>query len=77
MKRTASDVAFLVGLVESIAAGRIRETLGPGRSVVEITLADGQTIRETGYGQGAFIRPRPGWKRRGRVVQYEAYVTEE
>lgn len=65
------DVAFLVDLVHSVMAGRIRETVGPRRSMVEVTLADGSTVRETGY---ASLVPRPGWKRRATVVQYEAYT---
>jgi hypothetical protein len=72
LERTPEDVALLVDVVESIAAGRVRETVGPRRSMVEVTLADGRTIRETGYDS---LRPRPGWKRRGRLVQYEAYTT--
>lgn len=51
-------------------AGRVRETFGRHRSRVEVTLADGTAIVETGY---ASLLPTPGWVKRGPVVQYRPY----
>lgn len=71
LARTPDDVAFMRGLVRSIAAGRVRETFGPKRSRVEVTLEDGTTVSETGY---ASLLPRPGWRRGGHTVVYESYA---
>lgn len=71
LQRTREDVAFLGDLVESITAGRVRETFGPKRSRVEVTLSDGTTVAETGY---TSVIPRPGWRRRGTTVDYESYT---
>ena len=56
LRRTREDVAFLGDLIGSITAGRVREIVGPKRSRVEVTLADGTTVAETGY---ASVIPRP------------------
>lgn len=71
LQRTPEDVAFLIDLVQSITAGRVREILGPKRSRLEVTLADGTTVAETGYRS---VVPRPGWRRRGPTVEYESYT---
>ncbi|HSX67608.1 hypothetical protein [Nocardioides sp.] len=63
-------IAFLEDVVRSVMAGRVRETFGRGRSRVEVTLADGSSAVETGY---VSWLPTPGWKKRGRVVQYGPY----
>ena len=60
IRNRPDDVAFLTSLVLSVMAGRIRETLGPRRSMVEVTFADGTVVRETGYDS---LLPLPGWKR--------------
>lgn len=69
--RTQSDVGFMTSLVQSVVAGRVRETFGPKRSRVEVTLEDGTTVMETGY---VSVVPRPGWRRRGQTVVYESYT---
>lgn len=71
LQRTAEDVGFLIDLVESIRAGRVREILGPKRSRVQVTLADGTTVASTGYQS---VAPRPGWRLRGQTVVYESYT---
>lgn len=71
LQRTREDVAFLIDLVQSITVGRVRETLGPKRSRLDVTLADGSTVAETGYSS---VVPRPGWRRRGPTVEYESFT---
>lgn len=70
LERSEDDVSFMTDVVRSVIAGRIREVLGPKRSRVEVTLSDGATAVETGYSS---LIPRPGWRRRGRKVQYSPY----
>lgn len=73
--RTEDDAAFLEDLVRSIVAGRAEEVFGPDeRSHVTVTLADGTTAAATGSVGLSGLRPRLGWKRRGRRVKYEAWV---
>jgi hypothetical protein len=57
-------------VIRSIVAGRVRETLGPKRSRIEVTFEDGTTVTETGYESWL---PRPGWKRRAEIVEYQSY----
>jgi hypothetical protein len=71
LARTPEDVAFMKRLVRSIVAGRVRETFGPKRSCVEVTMEDGSIVSETGYANAV---PVPGWKRRGRTVAYGEYA---
>lgn len=71
LERSERDVSFMTDVVRSIIAGRIREILGPNRSRVEVTLADGRTVVETGYSS---LLPSPGWRRRGETVQYAPYA---
>lgn len=67
-----SDLHLLRQVVESIVAGRVEETFGPGRrSSVSVTMADGHTSTSTG--QIGIWPPAWGWKRRGRTVRYAPY----
>ena len=66
---TPAHMDFMEDLVRAIVAGRVRETLGPGRSHVQVTLANGDTPSETGY-MGCL--PIPGWRRSGRTIEYAA-----
>jgi len=72
LARTSEDVAFMRRLVQGIVAGRVRETFGPRRSQVQVTLSDGTTVTETGQ-MGCL--PIPGWKRRGSTVEYAAHAS--
>lgn len=72
LQRTQADIRFMTRVVRSVVAGRVRETFGRRRSQVEVTLDDGTTVSETGY---EFFVPIPGWKRRGRTVEYESYTS--
>ncbi len=72
--REDADVAFVEEVVRAVVEGRISEVFGPNRSTVTVTLSDGSTDRETVYGPGVRgLLPRPGWRRRGRTLQYEPY----
>lgn len=72
LDRTEADAEFLEGVVRAAVAGRVTEVFGPKRSAVTVTFEDGTTDTEVGYGPGAWL-PSPGWRRRGRRVQYEPY----
>lgn len=56
--------------MESVVAGRVRELVFPGRSRVEVTLADGSVVVETAVDLPV---PLPGWRRWARVVEHEPY----
>jgi hypothetical protein len=73
LTHSPSDMYLLRQVVESIVAGRVEETFGPGRrSAVRVTLADGRT--HTSTGQLGIWPPAWGWKRRGRKVRYAPYA---
>lgn len=75
LSRTEEGAGHLEDLVRSIVAGRAVEVLGPDdRSQMTVTLADGTKDSQTGYVGLAGLRPRPGWKRKGRRVEYEPWV---
>ena len=74
VERSSEQLAFLEELARSVVAGRVVETLGPGRSRVEVTLADGTTEIETGYSAPRGCLPVPGWVRRGRRVEYTPWL---
>ena len=59
--------------MRAVVDGRVREVNGGDRSQVEVTLADGSVITETGAVGLRGLLPRPGWKRSGAVTQYERY----
>jgi hypothetical protein len=72
--RDEADAAFVEEAARAVVAGQVREVFGARRSAVTLTLADGRTASETGYGPGlSGCLPSFGWRRRGRVVQYEPY----
>ena len=69
--REPQDLAFLRDVVFSVAAGRARETFGPGRSQAEVTLGDGSVVVHTGYEVPPVgCLPVPLWRRQGRRVAY-------
>jgi hypothetical protein len=45
-----------------VAAGRVIELTGPGRSTVRITLADGSIEEESGYRPVLDLLPPRGWR---------------
>ncbi|HEU0102228.1 MAG TPA: hypothetical protein VFR07_07900 [Mycobacteriales bacterium] len=71
--RDENDAAFVEDAVRAVVAGRVLEVFGKKRSAVTLTLVDGSTATETGYGVGSGCVPSFGWRRRGRSVQYEPY----
>lgn len=73
--RSPADVNFLQDVVASVVAGRVEQVSGPAhnRSRVSVTLADGTQAHETGYTGPSGCLPRPGWKRRGHRVSYQAW----
>ncbi len=73
MGRNLDGVALVEALVRAVVDGRVREVSAGDRSLVEVTLADGSVIAETGAIGLRGLLPRPGWKRSGAVTQYEPY----
>jgi hypothetical protein len=73
LDRTMEDVDFIEQVVRAVAAGRVVEVFGPGRSRVEVTFPDGTQAVETGGVSPRGCRPSPGWVRRGRRVNYAPY----
>lgn len=63
------DLSWVEDMVWSVAAGRVEELLGPGRTTLRITLADGSAVEETGSGLVGLI-PVPGWRGRADRKQY-------
>lgn len=74
LERKLEDVEFIEAVVRAAIAGRIVETSALARSCVEVTLENGQVIRETGY-EGCLwgLVPLPGWRRWGQVIHFEPY----
>ena len=74
LERSLEDVEFVERVVRAAIAGRVTETSALARSRVEVTFEDGETVHETGYeGCLAVLVPLPGWRRWGRVADYEPY----
>ncbi len=73
LAKTPEDVAWMARVASAVAHGRVRETFGPNRSRVEVTMEDGTSETETGYSPGSGWLPAPGWKRKGRTVEYASY----
>jgi hypothetical protein len=70
------DVEFVEAVVRATIAGNIAETSALARSLVEVTLEDGQVVRETGYaGCLTGLLPLPGWRRWGKVVHFAPYAS--
>lgn len=67
------NLTFVRDLIFSVAAGRVMEIFGPGRSQVEVTLADAAVVTSTGYQGAVGSLPAPGWRRRGRRVTYQPW----
>lgn len=70
--RDDSDLAFLIDVVEAVIDGRVTERFGRRRSRVTVTMTDGSTDSETGYGPGGLL-PQPFWTRRGPLKRYSPY----
>lgn len=68
-----ADAEFARDLIASIISGRVEERFGLSRSVVTVTLANGSKQSEIGYDGLSSLVPQPGWKRRGRRIQYTPY----
>lgn len=74
LERTPENVEFIEAVVRAVAAGRAVETTALARSRVEVVLADGKVVQETGYeGCASILLPLPGWPRWGRTTRYEPY----
>lgn len=73
-----AGVAMAKQLLAGVIAGRVVETIAPGRSRVVVTLDDGTTATETGYrGCLTALVVLPGWTRWGTTVRYEPYQGAE
>lgn len=70
---TAENVEFARSIIEAVISGRVVELMSLGRSEVQVTLATGEVVTETGYGTGLGWLPIPGWRKRAKVVRYEPY----
>ena len=68
------DVSMAKRVIQSVIAGRVVETIAPGRSRAVVTFEDGTTTQETGY-EGWFSLPLilPFWPKWGRRVTYPPY----
>ena len=73
LQQTAAGLSFLRRVTMSVIAGRVTETFGKGRSVVEVTLDNGRVESATTHNLLKAPFPQPGWRRRGRRVQYVPY----
>ena len=73
LDRTSAGVDFIEQVVWAVVAGAVTETFGPGRSRVDVRLADGSTVSETGAGAPSGCLPLPGWIKRGRRIDYAPY----
>ncbi len=57
---------FFDDVVAAVVTGRVVETFAAGRSAVALTLANGDVVRNVGYGGGLIsLIPLPGWRRWG------------
>jgi hypothetical protein len=66
------DVMLARRIIEATVAGRVQERSAFGRSQAVVTLANGETVRQTGYsGCASLFLPQPGWTRWGRLTDYE------
>ncbi|SEI88226.1 hypothetical protein [Demequina mangrovi] len=71
---TDEMVEDLEDLLHAIVAGHVSEVAAPGRSRVEVTIASGEVVSETGYeGCLTSLTPMPGWTKWGRRLQYGPY----
>jgi hypothetical protein len=73
LEQTEEDLSFLRRLTMSVIAGRVTETFGAGRSLVEVTLEDGHVESASTHNLFEAPFPQPGWRLRGRRVQYAPY----
>jgi hypothetical protein len=72
LEQNELGLTFLQRVTLSVVSGRVTETFGMGRSRVEVTMEDGHVETSATKEQGARFS-QPGWRRRGRRVQYLAY----
>lgn len=73
LDRTPAEVDFIEEVVWAVVAGAVTEIFGPGRSRVDVRLADGSTVSETGADPPRGCLPLPGWIKRGRRINYAPY----
>ncbi|WP_431681591.1 hypothetical protein [Kitasatospora sp. KL5] len=73
LQPTAEDLDFLAEVVRSVAAGRVRAVLAPGRAEVTVFLADGTCERRSSGQAPVGCLPLPLWPRWGRRLEYAAY----
>ena len=61
--------------IDAAVEGRVRALHGPSRGIIEVHPAGGgRPVVSHYYGSGLrSLLPRPGWKRRATVVEYEPY----
>jgi hypothetical protein len=72
LDRDLDDVDFIEQVTRAVIAGRAVEIFAFGRSRVQIRLADGTLVEETGSDLRGCL-PLPRWPRWGRRVEYEPY----
>jgi hypothetical protein len=59
-----------------VIAGRVVEVIGPSRSRVTVTLADGRTDTTSGATELSGCLPMPFWTKWGRKVRYTPYTDD-
>lgn len=61
--------------IDAAVEGRVRALHGPSRGIIEVRRASGgRPIVSHHYGSGLRnLIPRPGWKRRATIINYEPY----
>jgi len=74
LDHSTPSTEFVRQVLDAAIAGRIVEVFSLSRSEVTVTLADGSTATEAGSEGLRGLIPIPGWKRRGRRVEYKSFV---
>lgn len=60
--------------IDAAVEGRVRAFHGPSRGIVEVLPSGGGPATRSHYGSGLrSLIPRPGWKRRAKVIEYDPY----
>jgi hypothetical protein len=73
LKRNVRQVDFVEDVARSVVAGRVVETIVPGRSTMTVTLADGTTAREIAMLSLRGLLPGARWSRSRRTIDYAPY----
>ena len=66
------DVEAVEYYVSAAVEGRVRALHGPRRGTIEVRQPDGIVTKTHYYDVGAWL-PKPGWKKRAKVLDYEPY----